>query len=404
MNPFAPLRDHDFRLYFAGEALSFFGAGLSLVALNWYLLERTGSTSAVGAFYAVALGAGLVAYPLSGPIADRYPRRVVAIAADLLRLGSIGSLAVLAMFGPPPLIAIYCSAFVTGVGFALFFPAIIAFLQEIVRGEHLVAANGLSEVTTQLGNVSGAAAAGVALQQLGLAAVLSIDAATYAISALALSLVRHRSTPAAGHASVLEMLREGAAYLRAHRAVAAFGVVSIVPTVATITSNVVLVAYVQRVMHRGAAVYGLTDMMYGVGAMASGFLAAFVVLRLGEWAAMGGLLGSAVVGYSAFLFEPRALVAVFALAAAIGFCSSAFRVTANATLMRIVPVAVMGRTAAAFGISTTLLQVTAAVAVGPLIDGGGARAGFGLLAGLVLAAALVLAVTAPQLRRPAEAA
>src|SRR6266404_5422486 len=66
MGPLAPLRDRDFRLYFAGEALSFFGSGLSLVALNWYLLERTHSTTAVGAYYAIALGAGLAAFPLSG--------------------------------------------------------------------------------------------------------------------------------------------------------------------------------------------------------------------------------------------------------------------------------------------------------------------------------------------------
>ncbi len=404
MNPFAPLRDRDFRLYFVGEALSFFGSGLSLVALNWYLLDRTGSTSAVGAYYGVALGAGLVAYPLAGPISDRYPRRVVAIAADLIRLLSVGSLAALSWFGDPPLAAIYVSGFVTGLGFALFFPAIIAFLQEIVSGENLVAANGLSEVTTQTGNVTGAAAAGVALQQLGLAGVLTIDAVTYAVSALALAAVRHRSSRAAGHAPFLAMLREGAAYLRAHPAVAAFGVVSIVPTVATITSNVVLVAYVLRVLQRDATIYGVIDMTYGLGAMASGFLAALVVIRLGQWLAMGGFLGFAAVAYAAFMLRPHGLAVVFALAAIVGFCSSAFRVTANATLMQIVPGAVMGRTAAAFGISTTLLQVAAAIAVGPLIDHAGAGAGFAMLAGMVVTAAVVLWLAAPRLRQPVEIA
>jgi predicted MFS family arabinose efflux permease len=268
----------------------------------------------------------------------------------------------------------------------------------------VVAANGLSEVTMQLGNVTGGAAAGVALEHFGLAAVLTVDAGTYAVSALALAAVRHRSAPADAHMPFFVMLRDGGAYLRSHPAVAAFGVVSIVPTVATITSNVVLVTYVQRVLERGAAVYGVADMMYGLGAMASGFLAALIVLRLGEWAAMGVLLASLVVGYIAFMLEPRALVVVFALTIAIGFCSSAFRVTANSTLMRIVPGAVMGRATAAFGISTTLLQVASAIAIGPLVERGGPRAGFVLLAGLVLAATLVLAAAAPRLRRPAEAA
>jgi len=128
------------------------------------------------------------------------------------------------------------------------------------------------------------------------------------------------------------------------------------------------------------------------------------VLRLGEWAAMATLLVSLVAGYLAFMLEPHLLVVVFAMTAAIGFCSSAFRVTANSTLMRVVPGAVMGRTAAAFGISTTLLQVASAIAIGPLIENGGARAGFLLLAGLIVGATLLLAVAAPRLRRPLEAA
>jgi MFS family permease len=404
MGPLAPLRDRDFRLYFAGEALSFFGSGLSLVALNWYLLERTHSTTAVGAFYAIALGAGLAAFPLSGPIADRYPRRTVAIAADLLRVGSIGSLAVAAWIGPPPLAVIYVSAFFTGLGFALFFPAIIAFLQEIVSGEQRVAANGLSEVTTQLGNVSGAAAAGVALQHLGIAGVLTIDAGTYVVSAMALGAVRHGSRPAAARSPIGEMLREGLSYLAANRPLAVFGVISVVPTVATITLNVVMVAYVQQVLHRGATVYGVADMMYGVGALASGLLAAFVVIWLGEWATLMGLLASVVAGYLAWALEPRSLVIVFALSVALGFCSSAFRVVANAALMRLVPSAVMGRASATFGVSTTLLQVAAALVVGPLIDAGGARAGFLLLASLIAAGLMALAAVVPSLRRVAEPA
>ena len=45
MNPFAPLGDRDFRLYFTGEVLSTAGSGLHIVALGWYLLDRPGSAT-----------------------------------------------------------------------------------------------------------------------------------------------------------------------------------------------------------------------------------------------------------------------------------------------------------------------------------------------------------------------
>jgi MFS family permease len=404
MNPFTPLRERDFRLFFAGEILSFIGAGLSLVSLNWYLLARTGSTTSVAIFYAVALGAGLVAFPLSGPIADRYARRSVAIAADLLRVASIGGLAMLAWFGDPPLAAIYVSAFVTGFGFALFFPAIMGFLQEIVSGEHIVAANGLVEVTTQTGNLTGAAFAGVALQELGLAGVLTIDAASYALSALALGAVRHRSVPAGRYTPFADLLREGVGYLRAHRDVYVFGVIGLVPSVATISLNVVLVAFVQDVLDRGPVVYGIADMTYGAGAMLSGVLAALVVIRLGERASMVAFMAVLAVGYGVFALLPRELAVVFGLSVLLGFCSSGFRVTSNSVLLRIVPGNVMGRATAAFGLFSTVLQVACATAIGPLIDLGGVRAGFLTLAALVAVALVALTSVLPRLHRVAEPA
>jgi MFS-type transporter involved in bile tolerance (Atg22 family) len=128
------------------------------------------------------------------------------------------------------------------------------------------------------------------------------------------------------------------------------------------------------------------------------------VIWLGEWATLMGLLASAMAGYLVWALEPRPLLIVFAMAAAVGFCSSAFRVVANAALMRLVPSAVMGRASATFGVSTTLLQVAAALVVGPLIDAGGARAGFLLLAALITAGLMALVAALPMLRRVAEPA
>jgi MFS-type transporter involved in bile tolerance (Atg22 family) len=79
-------------------------------------------------------------------------------------------------------------------------------------------------------------------------------------------------------------------------------------------------------------------------------------------------------------------------------------VVAGAALMRLVPSAVMGRASATFAVSTTLLQVAAALVVGPLIDAGGARAGFLLLAALITAGLMALVAALPRLRRVAEPA
>ena len=157
MNPFAPLADRDFRLYFTGEVFSTAGSGLHIVAFGWYLLDRTGSATSVALVWAIGLGAGIVVLPLAGPLADRYPRRMLAIAADLARLVLVGGMAALAYAGSPSIPVLYVLTFLVGIGHSIFWPSITALLQEVIRPGQLAAASGLVEITWQAGNLTGAA-------------------------------------------------------------------------------------------------------------------------------------------------------------------------------------------------------------------------------------------------------
>jgi MFS family permease len=343
LNPFAPLGDRDFRLYFVGEVLSTAGSGLHIVALGWYLLDRTGSATSVALVWALGLGSGIFMLPFAGPLADRYPRRRLAVSADIVRLVLVGTMAALAFAGSPSLPALYVLTFVIGLAHSVFWPAITALLQEVIRPEQLNAASGLVEIVWQAGSLTGAALGGPILVRFGLGTAFAIDAATYALSALALLALHHRPAPAGGrHESGIAMAREGLAYLRRHRALAGFGVASVIPWVATISLNVVVVAYVLDVLGLGATAYGLADMTYGAGAMVSGVLAALLVLRLGEWRAMTAVLVVLIGCYIALAASPATVPVFYMLLFVAGFCSSAFRVITNAYLFKVVPNDVMG--------------------------------------------------------------
>jgi MFS family permease len=400
VNPFAPLADRDFRLYFTGEVLSSAGSGLQIVALGWYLLDRTGSATSVALVWALGLGSGIVVLPFAGTLADRYPRRVLAIWAELGRLVLVGVMAALAYAGSPSLPALYVLTFVVGLGHSVFWPSITALLQEVIRPDQLAAASGLVEITWQSGSLTGAALGGPILVRFGLGTAFAIDAATYAISAAALLALHHRPAPAEGpHESGLAMARAGFAYLRRHPAVAGFGVASVIPWVATISLNVVLVAYVLQVMHLGATAYGLADMTYGVGAMTSGIFAALLVLRLGEWRAMTCAIVALIGCYLALAAVPAGVVVFYAVLFFAGFCSSAFRVMTSAYLFKVVPNEVMGRTSSTFLLVSMVLQVVVTLSIGPLVNHAGARGGLVLLAGIVAVGLALLAVVYAAFRR-----
>jgi MFS family permease len=405
VNPLAPLGDRDFRLYFVGEVLSMAGSGLHIVALGWYLLDRTGSATSVGLVWAIGLGAGIVMLPFAGPLADRYPRRTLAIGSDVVRLVLVAAMAALAYAGSPSLPVLYVLTFLVGLGHSVFWPSITALLQEVIRPEQLTAATGLAEITWQVGNLTGAALGGPILVQFGLGTAFAVDAATYAVSALALLALHHRPAPAEGpHQSGLAMARDGLAYLRRHPAVAGFGLASVIPWVATISLNVVIVAYVLDILHLSATAYGLADMTYGVGAMTSGVFAALLVVRLGEWRAMTGVMVALIGCYAVLAATPAAVPVFYAVLFLAGFCSSAFRVMTTAYLFRVVPNEVMGRTSSSFLLVSTLLQVAVTLSVGPLVNHTSARGGFVLLAAIVAGGLALLAAVAAALRRVPECA
>ena len=378
------------------------GSGLHVVALGWYLLERTGSATSVGLVWAVGLGSGIVMLPFAGPLADRYPRRTLAIASDAFRLVLVAAMAALAYAGSPSLPVLYVLTFLVGLGHSVFWPSITALLQEVIRPDQLTAASGLAEITWQVGNLTGAALGGPILVRFGLGTAFAIDAATYLVSALALLALHHRPAPAEGpHESGLAMARAGMAYLRSHPAVAGFGIASVIPWVATISLNIVLVAYVLDVLHLGATAYGLADMTYGVGAMASGIFAALLVLRLGEWRAMTGVMVALIACYAALAASPAAIPVFYAVLFLAGFCSSAFRVMTTAYLFKVVPNEVMGRASSSFLLVSMVLQVVVTLSVGPLVNHTSARGGFVLLAAIVgIGLALLAAVTAGLRRVP----
>jgi len=381
------------------------GSGLHVVALGWYLLERTGSATSVGLVWAVGLGSGIVMLPFAGPLADRYPRRTLAIASDAFRLVLVAAMAALAYAGSPSLPVLYVLTFLVGLGHSVFWPSITALLQEVIRPDQLTAASGLAEITWQVGNLTGAALGGPILVRFGLGTAFAIDAATYLVSALALLALHHRPAPAEGpHESGLAMARAGMAYLRSHPAVAGFGIASVIPWVATISLNIVLVAYVLDVLHLGATAYGLADMTYGVGAMASGIFAALLVLRLGEWRAMTGVMVALIACYAALAASPAAIPVFYAVLFLAGFCSSAFRVMTTAYLFKVVPNEVMGRASSSFLLVSMVLQVVVTLSVGPLVNHTSARGGFVLLAAIVGIGLALLAAVAAGLRRVPDCA
>ena len=218
------LRIPSYRNLFAGQAISDIGDGITLLLLLLVINELTGSMAAL-ALMAIAeavphFTVGLVA----GVYVDRWNRRTVMLAADLLRAGIVLLFAFAAAAGIVPLL--YVLAFAQSSVSTFFRPARGALLPRIVPAAGLPAANSLAQVSQVIGSVIGAGIAGLLFGTFGSGVVgFAIDAATFLVSFAFVSRIAAEAGRIVGgvehggsHRNVLPSLREGLAIVRGSRA------------------------------------------------------------------------------------------------------------------------------------------------------------------------------------------
>jgi DHA3 family tetracycline resistance protein-like MFS transporter len=186
----APLRHRDFRLWTAGAGVSLLGDGIFLVALAWQVYDLWSAPAAfaiVGAVWTLPNVAFLL---LGGVVSDRFDRRKVMVAADVVRGVAIGAIGFLSATGSIRLWHVFVGIGFMGVGDAFFNPASTAIVPDLVPEEDLTQANALAGMLRPfMLRFAGPALGGILVGTAGAGWALMADAATFVVSAIAVSRI-----------------------------------------------------------------------------------------------------------------------------------------------------------------------------------------------------------------------
>ncbi|HTU75957.1 MAG TPA: MFS transporter [Trebonia sp.] len=197
-----PLGIRNFRLLCTGQLASTVGDYCYAVALPWLVLSAHGS--------AVLLGGVLACYGIpraalitvGGSLADRLGPRKLMLCSDTARCLLTVVFAAFAAAHVTSLVALGPVAALLGAGAALFMPASYAILPSLLSRRQLQAGNALYNAAVQGGTLLGPAIGGAIVAAAGPAQAFALDAASYAVSAISLALLRDVPTEgerAAGH-------------------------------------------------------------------------------------------------------------------------------------------------------------------------------------------------------------
>ncbi len=195
------LRHRDFRLLWLAGSTSSVGDRLVTVALALFVVDLTGSPTDLGLVLA-AYSLPLVGLLLVGGVfADRLPRHLVAVAADLVRFALHSLLALLILAGAARVWHLVAIGVLFGAAEAFFRPAAAGLLPQTVPEDEIQPATALMTTFDNLAQFAGPALATVLVLGAGPATAFGLDAATFLVSAALLVRLRPRARGAAGAAA-----------------------------------------------------------------------------------------------------------------------------------------------------------------------------------------------------------
>ncbi len=146
---------------------------------------------------------------VGGVWADRLPRNLVMVASDLVTGAAQATTAVLVLTGSAELWHLVALQAVGGTAFAFFFPASTGLIPQTVEAPLLQQANALLRIALNAASIGGAALGGFLVAVVGPGWALSIDAATFFVSAVFLASMRVARGRRLEAPNFLRELREG---------------------------------------------------------------------------------------------------------------------------------------------------------------------------------------------------
>ncbi|MET1232779.1 MAG: MFS transporter [Candidatus Limnocylindrales bacterium] len=346
-----PLADRDYRIFWGGESISVLGDQFHFVALAWLVLQMTGSGLALGTVLTAAAIPRVILMLLGGAMADRIEPKMLIFRSNALRALVVGIVAALIITGRVEVWQLVVMAVVFGAVDAFFYPAVSTFLPLLVPSERLTAANGLFQATSQLIGLIGPAVAGITVALIGTSLAFVLDAASFAVAAIAITLVHGGLRAAAGRttdatieavpspgataaaapasdasearASVWQSIREGASYTFRDPALRTLIILAAALNFSfTGPISIGLPWLAGNRFDAGAAGFGIMISGFGAGALIGAVLAGSVKPFRHRGAMLLGLAALLGLGLGLIGIAPNVLVVtglMFAMGLGVGF-------------------------------------------------------------------------------------
>ncbi len=325
------------RWFALGELAMMVLSQMWFVTLSWWLVSSRGAGAAVGGVLAVGAVPRAVCMLVGGAVSDRYSPAAVLRAAAAARVVLLG-VAIVVATGESPIWQLYLVSALFGVIDGFGFPAVTATLPVLASGAALARLNAFVQMSDQVAQIAGPAAAAFLLARRGTSSALTAAAVLSLVALAAYAqlarLLRRSHTRERRNSSIGRDIAAGMRYSWGRRDLRSYLLVVAGLGLGTVGP-----------MTLGSAL--LADQRFGGAGSLGWLLAAFGV---------GALIGTVIAGARPPTTSPKRILVVLCSAIAVGMAALSFAPTLP------IAVGIAGITAMSWGyegvITATWLQST----------------------------------------------
>lgn len=354
LSPFKIFGNRNFSLIWTGQLISTMGTALTSLAASILVFRETGSAMSVGLMLMATAAPSLLVGLFAGVLVDRYDRKRIMIAADVIR-------AILVLMIPflvkENILWLYVLVMLSSAVGQFYDPAHESVLPEVASEKELAAANSLMAISSFGSTAIGFAASGLIAAAADISWAFYLDAFSFLLSMLCVSLIRIKPLVVEGETSaklVVQNLKVGVQQLFDTPILRSLFTASIPALIAFGLSNALLLPFALRALGATEFEYGIQEALTSLGFVAASLLMAgiFDRMREGAWIAssyVGMALASIVYSFTRSI--PLAILVVTIS----GFCNAPSSIGRRLVIQRNTPREMRGRVNSVFFVSRDIL-------------------------------------------------
>lgn len=266
----------NFFLMWQGQLVSTLGDAVYSIALGFWVLAVTGSTALMGTLMAVSTLPGVLMSPFAGVIIDRFDKKRLMIAMDLIRGACIVLIAIAAIGGFIAIWMVFVAGIILSICGAVFSPGINSAVPDMVPASKLTNANSAISGASTGANMLGSASGGFLYQAFGAPFLFLFNGLSFLFSGISLLFVKIPRVKKKNEQHFFKDMSDGFSFIWHLKGLRYILMMAALTNFFFSGAVVLFLPLFQKTQELGAGRYGIAMACYTCGLMAGYILGSIV--------------------------------------------------------------------------------------------------------------------------------